>query len=160
MRVLLNLDLDCDVDAAWRALRSPLVLRAVMHPVLGVWPLDPDGFPQTWAPGDHHVEISALTVLNVGEQLIRISYPQATLLRRRDAVRMIRDSGRPTSGLLTVVTKWEHTMAVSPAAGGRTRYRDQLKFSAGILTPLVWAAFWVFWQYRALRIRSLARSWQ
>ncbi len=160
MRVLLKLELPCSVDAAWRALRSPQVLRQVMHPLLGVWPLEPDGFPETWPPGDHPVEISALTVLTVGEQLIRISYPQQTLRRRRDAVRMVRDTGGPRSGPLTVLTHWEHTMAVSPAGGGRTLYRDQLKFGAGILTPVLWPAFWLFWQWRAARLRWLARSWQ
>ena len=158
-RVLLKLELDCGVDAAWRAIRSPLVLREVMHPLLGVWPLDANGFPETWHSGEHAVEVSALTVLTIGEQVIRISYPQQTLLRRRDAVRMLRDTGRPSSGPLTLVTTWEHTMAVSPAGVGRTLYRDQLKFSAGILTPLLWPAFWLFWQWRAFRIGRLARRW-
>jgi hypothetical protein len=159
VRVLLKLELECDVDAAWRAIRSPLVLRAVMHPLLGVWPLDPGGFPHDWEPGDHRVEVSALTVLTVGEQLISISYPKQTLLRRRDAVRMLRDRGRPTRGPLTLVTSWEHTMAVSPAGEGRTLYRDQLKFGAGVLTPLLWLPFWAFWQWRGFRLRRLARTW-
>jgi hypothetical protein len=159
VRVLLKFELDCDVDAAWRAIRSPLVMRQVAAPLLGFWSLEPEGFPETWPPGDHPVEVSAGTVLTVGEQIITISYPAQTLLRRRDAVRMVRDRGRSTSGPLTAVTQWEHTMAVSPAGAGRTLYRDQLRFDAGMLTPLLWPAFWVFWQWRGARLRRLARRW-
>ena len=159
MRVLLKLELDCGVDAAWHAIRSPRVMRQVAAPLLGFWSLEPDGFPETWPPGEHPVEVSAGTILTVGEQVITISYPRQTLLRRRDAVRMVRDRGRATSGPLTAVTRWEHTMAVSPAGGGRTLYRDQLSFSAGILTPLLWPVYWVFWQWRGIRLRRLARGW-
>jgi hypothetical protein len=168
-RVLLKLELDCGVDAAWRAIRSPQVMRQVAAPLLGFWSLEEgaspasasprSGFPDTWPSGEHRVEVSALTVLTVGEQIISISYPQQTLRRRRDGVRMVRDRGRATSGPLSVVTRFEHTMTVAPAGEGRTLFRDQLKFSAGILTPLVWPLFWVFWQWRGFRIRRLARSW-
>ncbi len=164
MRVLLKLELDCEVDAAWRAIRSPHVMRQVAAPLLGFWSLEQgpsprSGFPDTWPPGEHPVEVSALTVLTVGEQVITISYPQQTLRRRRDGVRMVRDRGRATSGPLTAVTRFEHTMAVAPAAGGRTLFRDQLKFSAGILTPLLWPMFWMFWQWRGFRLQRLAPGW-
>jgi hypothetical protein len=158
-RLLLKLELECDVDVAWRAIRSPRVMRQTAAPLLGFWSLEPDGFPETWTPGVHPVEVSALTVLTVGEQEITISYPAQTLRRRRDAVRMVRDRGRATRGPLTAVTTWEHTMAVSPAGAGRTLYRDQLKFGAGVLTPLLWLPFWAFWQWRGIRLRRLARRW-
>lgn len=159
-RVLLKLELDCGVDAAWRAIRSPHVMRQVAAPLLGFWSLEEHGFPEMWPAGEHPVEMSALTVLTVGEQVITISYPQQTLRRRRDGVRMVRDRGRATSGPLSVVTQFEHTMAVAPAGGGRTLFRDQLKFSAGILTPLLWPFFWAFWQWRGLRLQRLARRWR
>ena len=163
-RVLLKFELDCGVDAAWRAIRSPHVMRQVAAPLLGFWSLEDgasprSGFPETWPPGEHPVEVSALTVLTVGEQMVTISYPQQTLRRRRDGVRMVRDRGRATSGPLSVLRQFEHTMAVAPAGEGRTLFRDQLKFSAGILTPLVWPLFWAFWQWRGFRIRRLARRW-
>ena len=164
MRVLLKLELDCGVDAAWHAIRSPLVMRQVAAPLMGYWSLESGipprtGFPETWPPGEHPLEVTALTVLTVGEHVVTISYPQQTLLRRRDGVRMVRDRGRATSGPLTVLTRLEHTMAVAPAGGGRTLFRDQLKFSAGILTPLLWPAFWAFWQWRGIRLRQLAPGW-
>ena len=49
---------------------------------------------------------------------------------------------------------------LSATADGRTLYRDQLRFSAGPLTLLVWPVLWAFWQWRGRRIRSLARDWR
>ena len=91
----------------------------------------------------------------MGEQLIELSFP-----RRRDGVRMEVDTGGAINGPMSVITKWNHTMAVSPTADGRTLYRDRLIFSAGPLTLLVWPALWVFWQWRAKRIRRLSRDWR
>lgn len=72
---------------------------------------------------------------------------------------MMRDTGRGLSGPLALITRWEHTMAVASAPGGRTLYRDQLKFEAGPITALVWPFYWAFWQWRALGIARLAPRW-
>ena len=154
MRVLLKLTLDCTPDAAWRALRNPLVFRQVAAPLLSVVFLEPGGFPESFPVGDHRVRVSSFGVLPMGEQLIRLAFT-----RRGDA-RLLRDTGRPTSGLLSVITAWEHAMAVSPLPDGRTLYRDQLRFDAGVLTPLLWPVLWAVWQWRALQIRRVSREWR
>lgn len=154
MRVLLKMVLDCEPDAAWRAIRSPAALTAVSAPFTTFVSLEPGGFPEEWPEGSHPVEVRAFGVLPVGDQIIDISYH-----RKRGDVRIMRDSGEGLSGPLAYVTQWQHSMAVSPAPGGRTLYRDELIFSAGVLTPVFWVGFWVFWQWRAAGIRSLAPSW-
>lgn len=151
MRVLLKLVLDCDPDAAWQAIRSPRVFREVSSPLLSFTSLEPAGFPELWPQGEHPVSVRALGLVPSGTQSIVITTPPA-----RNGVRRVIDTGRGLSGPLTLITEWEHTMAVSAAPGGRTLYRDQLKFSAGPLTLLAWPAFWVFWQWRALQLRRLA----
>lgn len=150
MRILLKLVLDCEPDAAWNALRSPEVFRAVSFPLTTFTSLEPGGFPQRWPAGENPVLVKALGLFPVGEQVIDISYPV-----RQDGVRTVVDSGRGTSGRLTLVTSWEHTMAISPAPGNRTLYRDRLRFRAGWLAPLLWPAFWAFWQWRAIGLRRL-----
>jgi len=40
----------------------------------------------------------------------------------------MRDTGYGRRGVFTVVNRWEHRMAISPASGGKTLYRDQLVF--------------------------------
>lgn len=148
MRILLKLVLDCDPDAAWNAIRSPEYFRAVSFPLTTFESLEPDGFPERWQPGEHPVLARALGLFPVGEQVIAISYPVA-----RNEVRTVVDTGRGISGQLTRVRNWEHSMAVSPASGNRTLYRDQLKFSGPLL---IWPVFWAFWQWRAIGLKRLA----
>lgn len=155
MRILLKLELDCNVDDAWRAIRSPAVLDKVSAPFTSFTSLEPDGFPELWEGGDHHVLVCAFGVADVGTQNIGITFP-----RRSDGVRVMRDSGPPLSGPLALITRWQHQLAVSPLPDGRTLYRDQLSFSAGLATPLVWPALWAFWQWRAAGLRRLAVTWR
>lgn len=171
MRVLLKLVLPCDPDVAWVALRNPEVLRAISAPLVSLRSLEPDGFPESWEGGPHRVELRAAGIIPMGVQVVDVTLIESGGVsdgqRDRasdggtlgdsapDRVRMLRDSGGAESGLLRVVRGWRHRMAVSAAPGGGTLYRDELRFSAGILSPLAWPAFWVFWQLRALRIREV-----
>ena len=154
MRILLKLVLDCPPDAAWRAIRSPEVFRQVSAPLTTFESLD-GPFPESWPEGEHIVAVKALGLVPMGRQVIAIGFP-----RRSDGVRMVRDSGRGLDGMLALVTTWDHRMAVAATADGRTLYRDRLVIGAGILTPLVWPVFWVFWQWRAARLKALARTWR
>ena len=153
MRILLKLVLDCPPDAAWRAIRSPATFASVSAPFTTFESLEPDGFPEQWSAGDHPVRVRALGVLPIGRQSIAISFP-----RRADGVRMMRDDGGGLDGPLALVTEWHHTMAVSEAPDGRTLYRDRLQFDAGPLTLVMWPVYWLYWQWRALRMRRLATT--
>ncbi|MET4780410.1 hypothetical protein [Glaciihabitans sp. UYNi722] len=155
MRVLLKLVLDCPPDAAWAAIRSPGVFRAVSAPFTTFTSLAAHGFPESWPEGDHYVMARAFGVLPIGEQAISLSYRE-----RSDGVRLMRDNGHGVSGALAIVTRWQHTMAVAPAQGDRTLYRDQLLVSAGIATLPLWLFYWSFWQWRAIQLRRLAPTWR
>ncbi|MGV8881713.1 MAG: hypothetical protein ACOH19_06140 [Rhodoglobus sp.] len=157
MRVLLKLTLDCPPDAAWLAIRSPHVLGEVSAPLTGIRSLEPGGFPEVWPEGDHRVAVSAFGILPLGEQVIGISFPSPP--EGYMDVRMMRDSGSTSGWALSAVTYWQHTLTVAPAPGGKTLYRDRLVFEAGALTPLLWPVYWAFWQWRAIGMRRLARSW-
>ena len=155
MRILLKLVLDCPPDAAWDAVRSPRGMQQVSAPFSTFESLEPGGFPAIWSAGEHPVKISSFGLVPIGEQVIGISYPE-----RSDDVRVQVDTGRGLSGPLAVVTKWQHSIAIAPAPGGRTLYRDQLVFEAGTIAPLLWVGYWAFWQWRSARIRSLAPTWK
>ena len=43
MRILLKLVIDCDADAAWRAVHSPRAVAELYGPLMDLSPLDPDG---------------------------------------------------------------------------------------------------------------------
>ena len=157
MKVSLNLLLECTPDSAWRALRSPAVFTAVSSPFTTFTSLEPGGFPTLWAAGDHPTAVKAFGLVPIGTQVIRISYPDCA--DRPAGTRAVHDTGFGSSGILAWVHNWHHIMEVSPDFGERTRYRDTLTVRAGLATPALWVLYWSFWQWRALRIRQLARGW-
>lgn len=55
------------------------------------------------------------------------------------------------------VETWNHALRVEPIRATRSRYTDEIEIRAGFLTPLVWAFAHVFYRYRQMRWRELAR---
>ena len=45
MRIMLKLVLDCDADAAWRALHSPRAIADLYGPIVDMMPMDAAGMP-------------------------------------------------------------------------------------------------------------------
>ena len=163
--MLLKLILDCDPDAAWRALQSPTVFREVALPWVDFRSGDPAGFPTVWDGREHRVAVRALGAVTVGTQAIRLDTLRSADPRERDT-RVLRDSGGGTGGVLAAVPHLDHRMAIAPDPAGpdsdgriRTLYRDRLIVRAGLLTPVAWYALWAFWQWRGVRLRQLAPSW-
>jgi hypothetical protein len=162
MRVLLKFVLDCDPDAAWRALQSPTAFREVAMPWVDIRPEEPGELPTVWGIEEHRVRVRALGAVTVGTQAIRLNVVGA----REPGVRILRDSGGGKSGLLAAIPHLDHRMAIAPDPAGpdaegriRTLYRDKLEVHAGVLTPVAWYTLWAFWQWRGLQLRRLAPTW-
>lgn len=155
MRVLLKLTLDCTPDVAWRALRSPAVLREVVAPWLDFSSLEDGGLPTTWPEGVHRVRALAFRRFPAGDEVVDVSYPGGL----PTGVRMLRDGGGALTGPLAVFDRWDHRMAVSELPDGRTLYRDQLRAHAGAIDLLAWYPTWAFWQWRGMRLKQLAPTW-
>ncbi|SDY46472.1 hypothetical protein SAMN05216554_0404 [Herbiconiux ginsengi] len=157
VRVLLKLILDCDPDAAWRAIRSPAVFREVSSPLVEIESLAADGFPTVWEPGQHPVVMRGGGVIPMGKQIIRLTFESA----QRGDVRILHDSGQGVTGAVSAIRLWDHRMAIAPdpADTGKTLYRDQLIVGAGLLTPVAWYSLWAFWQWRGRKLRALAPTW-
>ena len=143
--------LDCEPDAAWHAIRSPEVFRAVSSPLMRFSSTEELG--ETWTQGEHPVTARLLGVIPIGTQVIDLTYTQ------RGDVRFVHDTGEPTSGPLSLVSYWHHTMAVSPLDDGRTLFRDRLLFDAEPLSLAVWPAVWAFWQWRGIQLKRLSADW-
>ena len=157
MRILLKLVVDCDADAAWRAVHSPRALAELYGPMIDLQPLTP--LPTVWESGrDAAVGMFLGGMLPLGRQLIDIGDSERELHGER--VRILRDSGIPLSGPLAALDVWDHQIAVSPAPGdpARTLWRERLVIG-GAAAPLLWPVLWSVWQWRAGRIRALAPSW-
>ena len=159
MRILLKLVVDADADAAWRALHSPRAVAELYGPLMDLAPLEPEGLPTTWEPGDDvGVQLSMAGVVPMGRQLIHFS--ERVTEDARGPVRIFRDSGIPLTGPLASLDVWDHQMAISPAPGDprKTLWRDRLVIG-GPTAPALWPVLWSVWQWRAARIRSLAPTW-
>lgn len=161
VRILLKSLLDCDPDAAWRAMQSPTAFREVALPWLE-FRSDDGGFPTVWGDGAHNVRVCALGAISIGKQAIRLSASGS----REAGMRILRDTGGGTGGLLAAIPQLDHRMAIAPDPAGpdpdgrlRTLYRDQLIVRAGMLTPVAWYTLWAFWQWRGIRLRQLAPTW-
>ncbi|MFE1645925.1 hypothetical protein [Microbacterium sp. P01] len=158
MRILLKFVIDCDADAAWRALHSPSAVGELYGPFLELAALDPKGLPSSFTPGtDVPVEMSFAGV-PMGRQLIHAS-DRFTRDSRGD-VRIFRDSGMPLTGALGTLDVWDHQMAISPAPGdpSKTLWRDRLTIG-GATAPVLWPVLWAVWQWREARVKALAPTW-
>lgn len=153
----LDLLLNCPADAAWEAVHSPAVFRAVSGPFTTAESLEPEGFPERWAGTEHRVRLRMFGVLPMGTQLIRLRDET-----RADGTRIVHDEGGPLTGAMRVVSTWHHQMVIQSddiSSEARTRFRDTLDVGAGVLTPFAWLGFWFFWQLRARQLRRLAPGW-
>ena len=156
MRILLKLVIDCDAEAAWRALHSPRAIAELYGPLIELEPMEA-ALPTSLGPGaDVPVQLSLGGKLPLGRQLIHVSerYTEDT----RGPVRILRDSGVPLSGPLAALDVWDHQMAVSAAPDGRTLWRERLVIGGAAALPL-WPVLWATWQWRAARLRTLAPTW-
>lgn len=156
MVVMLKERMACRPEAAWRALQSPTVMREVAGPWLGYASKEDGGFPARWEAGDHPVQLLAAGVVPMGDQEISLTFDTAS----HRGVRIVRDAGRGVDGVPGLFRSWYHRMAVAPhpADANATLYRDRLEFDAGPVTPGLWAGLWPLWQWRGLRLKQLAAT--
>ena len=153
MRVVIETELACTPEEAWRLVRSPGVMRHVSWPLTVFTPLAPPEWPRTWAPGRYWAGIRVLGVVPIGEQTIAISFP---LQEPAEGRYRMRDDG---SGQL--VRGWDHLITLGPAdpasreRSRRTRYVDRVDIDAGPLTALVWLWANLLYRWRQRRWRRL-----
>ena len=151
MDIRLKLTLDADIETVWDALARPAQMQAAASPFIRVRSLEKGGFPAKWIPDTpHRVALSLFGLIPLGTQVVE---PHFEL--RSNGERAVVDSGAPTSGPLTSLTEWEHTMAVSAINDRQTSYRDRLHIGGGWLTVPFGIGLWFMWQ---LRGRSLVRT--
>lgn len=159
MRILLKLVIDCDADAAWRAVHSPRAVAELYGPLMQLSPMDPQGLPTAWESGtDAPVQLSVAGLVPVGRQLIHVS--ERTVQDANGPVRIFRDSGIPLTGPLASLDVWDHQMAISaaPEDPTKTLWRDRLTIG-GPTALALWPMLWATWQWRAARIAAMAPTW-
>jgi|GEM_PF-152820 hypothetical protein len=155
MKISLTTTLSCSVNEAWAALHDPSVFQKVSQPFLKFRAESETGFPARWVSGHSYVvKAFALGVIPMGTQEIN---PHTS---EEGMARTFQDRGRGLSGTLASVRSFHHTMTVEPTGVGPTTLRDELEFDAGILTPVLWVGFRLFWWWRHTTMRKLSPSWR
>jgi len=146
--------LDCPLEAAWRALRTPRLLRHVAAPLVVFEPIEPPALPEAWAPGDYAVRLRLFGLVPFGRQTIGLELPGPGEPGAEDDpdVRRVRDRGHGDR-----IRVWDHRITLRSRSDGRTDYEDRVTIDAGALTPGVAAFAWVFSRHRQRRWRALVR---
>ena len=154
MKFSLTTPLVCTMSDAWDALHNPDVFREVSAPLLAFRAVEPEIFPLRYESGKRYVvRAYALGLIPLGTQEINPDTESGP------DHKTFRDNGKGLSGALGLVSLFRHTMTLRPSGTGPTLLHDQLEFRAGVLTPLLWISFRIFWGWRHFRIRRLAPSW-
>lgn len=153
MKISVSTTLDVDIDTAWEMLHTPSVFTAVSGPFTTIRPTG-EPLPERFEPGKQYgVAVSALSIIPLGRQVIQLEDEEPSW-----SVRHTTDVGHGVSGPLGLLRHWRHRMSLRANPDGTTLFSDQLTAQAGWLTPVVWPALAVFWQWRALRLRRLAKA--
>jgi hypothetical protein len=141
--ITITTHLDAEPEAVRKHVMMPELLNYAVAGFMKFQPIQPDSFPLKWSPGSYRVRMLAFHVLPVGWQKVSIELPE------RGDDWFIRDNG---SGSIARV--WDHLIFVEPEGSG-SRYVDQVRIDAGILTWIVKLYAILFYRHRQRRWRKL-----
>ena len=144
MLVRVSTRLSVPADVAWDRVKRTDTLRYVTRGLLG---FRPDGeIPERLAEGETYT----MRLLFFG--VVPAWRHEIHIVRLDEETHEIRTEERGGP-----VRSWRHRIAVDGEGWGSTRYLDEIEIAAGVLTPLVWFYAHLFYRYRQMRWRRLAR---
>jgi hypothetical protein len=130
---------------AWDTVKRTDTLRYVTRGLLG---LRPDGeIPERFAEGETYT----MRLLFFG--VVPAWRHEINIVRLDEQAHEIRTEERGGP-----VRSWRHRITVDGEGWGSTRYLDEIEIAAGVLTPFVWLYAHLFYRYRQMRWRRLARK--
>jgi hypothetical protein len=137
--------LDASADHVWAALKQPWSFVYVTRGVLGLKTRQP--LPPQWPLGE---TVQARLIFF---HLIPAWTHELQIVHIDDSQREVLSNER--GGLIKL---WNHRITVTPVSSSCCRYVDEIDIEAGALTPLVWLLAHLFYRYRQMRWRYLARQ--
>ena len=146
MRMSLETKLQCSLEQAVAEVKTLRLHEYVTHPMVTFQPIEPSSFPEAWGEGRYWVNMKLFGFLPFGRQAIVISYPT----EERNFT--LRDNGYSA-----MIKKWDHRITIEKTGSG-VLYRDEVRISAGILTPIIWFFALVFYSHRQRRWKTLANK--
>jgi hypothetical protein len=137
--------LPVQADTAWDTVKRPDTLRYITRGLLG-FRIAGD-VPEQFTEGETYgMRLLFFGVLPAWRHRIEI-------VRVDEAAHEIRTEERGGP-----VRRWRHRITVDAEGWGATRYLDEIEIEAGVLTPFVWLYAQLFYRYRQMRWRKLARQ--
>jgi hypothetical protein len=137
---------DCPPEKVWAELQTSALHREIIRPLMRFRSLDVPGPTEHWTQGcTFHFRTYLFGVIPLGKHTIFIERidPVAREVQSREHGALVR--------------RWDHLIRIRPTPDGHTLYSDEVEFSAGPLTPLVWAFAQWFYHHRQRRWRRIAR---
>jgi hypothetical protein len=144
LKIKLTTELEAPADAVWGALRKTESFRYVARPLLC---LEAD-LPRRWPDRGGVIRVERLLLFCV----VPAWSHELRFVRLDDEERemLTHERGGP-------IREWNHRIRVEPVSERLCRYTDEVEVHAGALTPLVWLLAQLFYRYRQMRWRGLAR---
>jgi ligand-binding SRPBCC domain-containing protein len=143
MRCFVQTHLTAPADAVWAAVKKPQTLVHVTRGFLGF--SGSDRFPAVWNIGQKlETRLWFFHILPGWKHIL-------TVAEVNDNEKLIRS--HEYSGFYT----WDHIIRVADDSSG-CGYSDEIEIRAGLMTLFIWLFANVFYRYRQMRWRKLARS--
>jgi ligand-binding SRPBCC domain-containing protein len=144
MMVRVSTELDAPAEVVWAALKRKSCFLHVTRGLMG-FP-DAEEWPKEWRQGDEaRTRLHFFHLIPGWEHSLRVIRVDED---KRELVS--NETGGP-------VERWNHMLKVKPISGTLSLYTDEIEIRAGSLTPLLWVFAHVFYRYRQMRWRELAR---
>lgn len=144
MKIAISTPLEADGERVWETLQKTESLRYVAKPLLCFR----GDLPERWPGlgGEVHVEkLLLFCVIPAWSHELRIVH-----LDEGQHEILTNEHGGP-------IRVWNHRIKVESIAERRSLYTDEVEVQAGTLTPLIWLFAHLFYRYRQMRWRNLAR---
>ena len=150
MKVLRSTIVDLPPETVWAEVQTARLLTHIAWPIVRFVPVGDKPF-NTFKPGGRYqVRLRLFGILPFGTQWIVTSVHEP---ETGEWPKRLRDNGYSA-----LIDRWDHWITIAPDGKGGTRYSDDVKISAGVMTPFIWAFAQLFYWHRQRRWRSLART--
>lgn len=144
MRATISTYLKTTADRAWPAVRKTETFVYVTRGLLGF--AGEQNLPEEWREGEViRARLRFFNFLPAWEHELRV-------IRVDDRRRELH-----TNEGGGFISRWNHVIRIEAGEEDCCRYTDKIEIKAGLLTPAVWLYAHLFYRYRQMRWRGLAR---
>ena len=151
MKLTLSTSLSCPPEWVWCKVIEPATLLYVANPLLKFELVEPMQLPEIWREATYRMKMKMFGIIPMGTQYVVI------MDRKVDETPGNQFYSIRDNGYGDLANRWDHIISLRENPDGTTHYTDTVDIEAGMLTLGVWLFASVFYRYRQMRWRKLAR---